>query len=103
MDSLYSENCKMGEKAGSFYKLKNKEQGIENIWLSGPHSWLWLGWKGPKLGVGWLHILFLVKKSIYRNMKVTLVSDYWHGTKAEAALFCSRKLFQQMFTKIPTI
>ena len=33
--------------------------------------------KRPRIG-GWLieYTEFLVKKSIYRNMKVTLVSDY---------------------------
>ena len=30
VDSLFSENCKMAEKAGSFYRIKNKEQEREN-------------------------------------------------------------------------
>ena len=104
MDSLHSENSKMEQKAGSCYKLKNKEQGIENIWLSEATQSTMIRKKRPRIG-GWLieYTEFLVKKSIYRNMKVTLVSDYWHGTKAEAALFWSRNVFQQMFIKIPTI
>ena len=38
VDSLYSENCKVGQKAGSFYRIENKEQRRDkekNIWLTG--------------------------------------------------------------------
>lgn len=41
VDSLLLENCKMGQKARSFYRMKNKEQGIEKQKISdwpGPHS-----------------------------------------------------------------
>ena len=28
-DGLHLENCKMGQKAGGFYRIENKEQGRE--------------------------------------------------------------------------
>ena len=33
VDSLHSENCKMGQKAGSFYKTENKKEGRERKYL----------------------------------------------------------------------
>ena len=34
MNSLLLENCKTGQKAGGFYRMKNKEQGREKLKMS---------------------------------------------------------------------
>ena len=65
MDGLFSEDCKMGWKAGSFYRVKSKEQGRENQKISdwpGPHRLSWLGWESQSrvddlVVTGWLDIL----------------------------------------------
>ena len=44
VDSLLLENCKMGQKAGRFYRIKNKEQGRDE----------------QKYLIGWGHTVNLV-------------------------------------------
>ena len=54
VDSLHSKNCKMEWKAGSFYRLKNREKQKQKISeCLGPHCRPCLGWEGTrnKLGV----------------------------------------------------
>lgn len=61
MNILHLENCKMGQKARTFYRLKNKEQGKDKYkvsdWL-GPKSALLVVRRsriGLALGIGWLN------------------------------------------------
>lgn len=39
------DNCKMGPKAGSFYRIKNKEEKLKIPYWLGPHSHLVWGEK----------------------------------------------------------
>ena len=74
VDSLLSGNCKMGHKAESFYRIKNKEQGTENwkisAWL-GLHSLLWgekdLGWIGVQGLADWIYCVSVQVEHLQGN------------------------------------
>lgn len=55
VDRLLSENCKMGLKSGSFYAMKDKEEGRDkqkiSDWLE-PHGHPCWRWKGPEMARG---------------------------------------------------
>lgn len=71
-NSLFSENCKMRWKARRFYKIKSKEQVIENIWLAGAAFVTLIGVKMPRVGlafgIGWPDtLLFWSSKTFTRT------------------------------------
>ena len=76
--SLLSEDCKTGQKAGSFSRIKAKEKGREKekTSISGATGSTLFGVRRPRVGLAfsdWLsgYAVFLVKQSIYRDVKVT--------------------------------
>ena len=62
VDGLHSENCKLGQKAGSIYRTKNKEQEIRLE----PRADMVFG------NLLMRYTAFLAKQGIYRNIKVVL-------------------------------
>ena len=75
MNSLLSEKCKMGHKAGNFYTLKNKDQEQKNGRYLLDQGYIPpLSWEGTGLAwhLGWLtaYTEFLFKQSIYKKMKI---------------------------------
>ena len=81
MDGLFSENCKMGKKVGSFYRIKIKEEKKRKYVVGQVSRSPWFGVRRPSVELAfedWLtgSTAFLVECSIYRNMKVTQVSVF---------------------------
>ena len=65
----------MEQKAGSFYREKNKEQGRKKKYLIGSGHIVSFGVRRPRVGLAfgdWLTkcIVFLAKGNIYRDMQV---------------------------------
>lgn len=78
--NIFSENCQIGQKAESFYRIKNKgrekENGKISDWLGPPH----LGWEGTRRqykgqlawrsGTGW----FWSSRALTRTWELSLSS-----------------------------
>ena len=69
------------KKAGSFYRIKNKEEKKRKYLVGQVSQSPWFGVRRPRVELAfedWLtgSTTFLVECSIYRNMKVTQVSVF---------------------------
>lgn len=74
MDSLLSENYKVGQKAGSFYRIKNKTEKKRKHLIGWGHVVTLLGVRRPRVGLAfgaWLigYTVSLVKRGIHGDMK----------------------------------
>lgn len=71
------ENWEIGQKAGCFYKIKNKEHGREKRkWTRNKEAQnRALNWPGIWGLADWINMVFLLKQHVFRDIKLSTFAD----------------------------